>query len=58
MCLISAYSKNGDIDQQSKIMITMFSIMSELERDLNSQTVNSGSGMILYFIHSLLSVCM
>lgn len=34
---ISIRSGNGEMDQQSKIMITVFSLMSELERDLISQ---------------------
>lgn len=34
---ISIKAGNGDMDQQSKIMITVFSLMSELERDLISQ---------------------
>lgn len=34
---ISIKAGNGDMDQQSKIMVTVFSLMSELERDLISQ---------------------
>jgi DNA invertase Pin-like site-specific DNA recombinase len=34
---ISIKAGNGDMDQQSKIMITVFSLMAELERDLISQ---------------------
>jgi len=34
---ISIKAGNGDMDQQSKIMVTVFSLMAELERDLISQ---------------------
>ena len=34
---ISIKAGNGEMDQQSKIMVTVFSLMAELERDLISQ---------------------
>lgn len=34
---ISIKAGNGNMDQQSKIMVTVFSLMAELERDLISQ---------------------
>lgn len=34
---ISINAGNGEMDQQSKIMVTVFSLMAELERDLISQ---------------------
>lgn len=34
---ISIKAGNGEMDQQSKVMVTVFSLMAELERDLISQ---------------------
>jgi len=38
---ISVKAGNGEMDQQSKIMVTVFSLMAELERDLISHRTKS-----------------